>query len=137
MMLDQVREHLGVGLGPERVTLAAQAILDLEIVLEDAVVDDDEVAPAVGVGVGVLVRGPAVGGPACVADPERARHGALAEDPLERLDPPGGAPDVEPALSEHGDARRIVAAVLEALEPFDDDGHRVLVPDVPDDATHG
>src|SRR5213594_2561653 len=136
MTLDQVSEHLGVGLGPERVALAAQAVLDLEVVLEDSVVDDDEVAAAIGVGVRVLVRGPAVGGPARVADPERARHGALTQDPLERLDAPGGAADLELAVLEHRNPCRVVPAVLQALEPLDDDGHRVLVTDVADDAAH-
>src|SRR2546422_361039 len=137
VMLDEVGEHLGVGLGPERVALAAEAVLDLEVVLEDPVVDDDEVAAAVGVGVGVLVRGPAVGRPARVAHPERPPHPPLAEDPLERLEAPGGAADVERPVVEHRHAGGVAAAVLAPLEPLDDDRHRVLVAHVTDDPAHG
>src|SRR5216117_2281233 len=66
VMLDEVGEHLGVGLGPERVALALEAILDLQVVLEDPVVDDDELAAAVGVGMRVLVRLPRRARPARV-----------------------------------------------------------------------
>jgi len=44
---------------------------------------------------------------------------------------------VERAVVQDRDARRVVAAVLEALEPLDDDRHRVLVADVTDDPAHG
>ena len=54
-----------------------------------------------------------------------------APSALEHLEPPGGPPDVEGAVVEHGDAGRVVAAILEALQPFDDDADRALVADVP------
>src|SRR3989304_4446847 len=46
---------------------------------------------------------------------------------------PGGPPHLEPALVQPRDAGGVVAAVLEPLEPFDDDADRALVPDVPHD----
>ena len=67
-ILDEVGDDLGVGFGLELVALGDEGLLELEIVLDDAVVDDDEGAGAVAVGVGILFRGPAVGGPAGVAD---------------------------------------------------------------------
>src|SRR3989304_142327 len=48
--------------------------------------------------------------------------------------PAGGRAHLEDAVVEDGDARGIVAAVLEALEPFHDDPDRALVPHVADDA---
>ena len=42
--LDQVRDDLGVGLGDEGVALRPQLALQLEVVLDDAVVDDDDPA---------------------------------------------------------------------------------------------
>ncbi len=54
--------------------------LELEVVFDDAVVDDDERAGAVAVGVGVFFGGAAVGGPAGVADAVGAVDGVLGED---------------------------------------------------------
>ena len=68
LALDQVRDDLGVGLGLERVPLRLQLVLQLEVVLDDAVVDDDDAAGAVAVRVRVLFGRPAVRGPARVAD---------------------------------------------------------------------
>src|SRR4030095_534046 len=94
-------------------------------------------AVAVGVGMGVLFRGTAVGGPARVADAERAGQRLLSQHALEHLDAAGGAPDVKRALVEHRDARGVVAAILEPLQSLDDDADRALVTDVADDSTHG
>ena len=47
---------------------AIELALDLEIVLDDAVVDDDDAAGAVAMRVRVLFGGPAVRGPARVAE---------------------------------------------------------------------
>src|SRR3989442_1221083 len=93
-------------------------------------------AVAVGVGVGVLLGGTAVGGPARVADAGRADQRPRVEDALEHLDPAGGAPHVKSALVEHRDARGVVASILEPLQPLDDDADRALVTDVADDPTH-
>ena len=49
LALDQVRDDLGVGLGDERVALLLQLLLQIEVVLDDAVVDDDDLAGAVAV----------------------------------------------------------------------------------------
>ena len=43
-LLDEVRERLGVGLGVEHVAARAQAVAQLLEVLDDAVVDDRDVA---------------------------------------------------------------------------------------------
>ena len=45
-----------------------------------------------------------------------------------------GHPDA--AAAEDGDARRVVAAVLEAGEPLEHDRGRILAADVADDSTH-
>ena len=47
---------------------ALQLLLQIEIVLDDAVVDDDDLAGAVAVRMGVLLGRPAVRRPARVAD---------------------------------------------------------------------
>ena len=68
LALDEVRDDLGVGLGDELVSLPLQLLLQVEVVLDDAVVDDDDLAGAVAVRMGVLLGRPAVGRPARVAD---------------------------------------------------------------------
>jgi hypothetical protein len=136
VMLDEMGEHLGVGVGAERVPGRLQPLLDLDVVLEDAVVHHDEIAGAVGVRMRVLLGRPTVRGPSRVADADGAGDGPLAQHRLQRLQPARGAPDVQPARVEHGDAGGIVAAVLETPETVDDDVHRALLADVPDDSAH-
>jgi len=72
-----------------------------------------------------------------VPDPERARDGPLAQDPLERPDAPGGAPHLEPALVQDGHAGGVVAAVLEPAETVNDERYDFLGPDVSDYPAHG
>ena len=66
--LDEVRDDFGVGFGDELVALVLELVLQLEVVLDDAVVDDDDLAGAVAVRVRVFFGRPAVRGPARVAD---------------------------------------------------------------------
>src|SRR5262249_13509697 len=111
--------------------------LDAGIVREDPVVDNDETTRAVGVGMGVLFRGSAVGRPARVADADGPGQRTATEHGLEHLEPARRAPHLELTVPpEDRHARRIVTAVLEALESLDDDADRVLVAHVPPQPTH-
>ena len=65
---DQVRDHLGIGLGGELGALCDQPALERDVVLDDPVDDDVDPVGGVEVGVGVLLGDPAVGRPARVAD---------------------------------------------------------------------
>ena len=48
-----------------------------------------------------------------------------------------GAPHFQPrAVAGHGDARRVISAILQALQPLDDDGHHALLAHVSDDTAH-
>ena len=67
-LLDQVRDDFGVGFRLELVSLGDQLALDLEIVLDDAVVDDDDAAGAVAMRMRVFFGRPAVRGPSRVAE---------------------------------------------------------------------
>ena len=103
--------------------LAMRLVLEGEVVLDDAVVDDDEGAGAVAVGVGVLFGGAAVGGPAGVADAEGAVDGAVGDDVFEVAELAGGAAQCEAVgAAGYGDAGGVVAAVFEAAQAFNDDG---------------
>ncbi len=99
LLLDEVGDDLGVGLGDELVALGGELFLEGEVVFDDAVVDDDEGAGAVAVGVGVLFGGAAVGGPAGVADAEGAVEGVVGDDGLEVAELAGGAAELEYAVA--------------------------------------
>ena len=133
----QVRDHLGVGLRGEAVTLGREPRLELEVVLDDAVVDDHDAPLAVLVGVGVLLGWPAVGGPA------RVSHAPLAGERLpgqalgQIAELAGRAPALQHASGHDRDARRVVTAVLEAAQAVENYGDGVAPADVPHDAAHG
>ena len=72
--LDQVDDHLGVGLGAERVALGEERFLQLAVVLDDPVQHDRElVGVAAGERVRILVGDPAVRRPARVTEAGRRR----------------------------------------------------------------
>ena len=94
-------------------------------VLDDAVVDDRDLARGVAVRVRVAVGGPAVGGPAGVTDAgaagERVGVG-FVECGLEIGQATGPAPDRQAARAvEQRDAGRVVSAVLHSAQRVDDD----------------
>ena len=101
-VLDEVGDDLGVGLGDELVAAGDEFGFEREVVLHDAVVHDDERAGAVAVGVGVLLGGAAVGGPAGVADAEGAGDGAGGDGGLKIAQLAGGAAQLQ-ALRAAGD----------------------------------
>src|SRR5277367_2066917 len=116
-------DDFGVGFGDEFVAGFGELFFEGEVVFDDAVVDHDERAGAVAVGVGVLFGGAAVGGPAGVADAEGAVDGGVSEDGFEIAELAGGSAELHAVWTTgYGDAGGVVAAVLEAAQTFDDDG---------------
>ena len=118
--------------------LAVSSCFEGEVILDDAVVDDDEGAGAVAVGMGVLFGGTAVGGPAGVADAEGAGEGVVGDEGFEVAELAGGAAELHVAVggAGDGDAGGVIAAVFEAAQAFDDDGHGRIGANVSDDSTH-
>src|SRR5690606_5644957 len=120
-------------LDPVRLQLAAQ----VGGVVDDAVVDDGDLALGVQVGVGVDVGRGAVSGPAGVGDAGGAleagrhlrlqvAHPALGFDHLQAGGLGGG----------DDDARRVVAPVLQALEALQQQRRDLTPADVSDDSAH-
>ena len=105
-----------------------QVALEIEVVLDDAVVDDDDPAAAVAVGMGVFLGRPAVGGPARVADAVVALDRVGAQRVLEPRQLAGAPPQLDLAVAHHGDAGRIVAAVLSRRSPSTSTGTTCLDP---------
>jgi hypothetical protein len=119
------------------VAFALQLLLQVEVILDDAVVDDDDLAGAVAVGVRVLFSRPAVGGPARVADAVVARNRLQRDDVFELGKLSGAAPQIDRTVAHDGHTRRVVAAVLEPAQPFDEDRDDFLRADISDDSAHG
>ena len=115
---------------------ALQLLLQIEVVLDDAVVDDDDLAGAVAVRMGVLLGRPAVRRPARVADAVVAGDRIERDDVLEVRQLAGAAAQVDRAVAHHRHARRVVAAIFEPPQPLDQDRDDVLGSDVSDDPAH-
>ena len=108
-----------------------------QVVLHDAVEHDGEPAGAVGVGMGVLVGGPAVGGPAGVGDAHRARRRRARASTASRLSRlPTEWSSLKPPSWTDGDAGGVVSPVLELAQTPEEDVAARPVADVPDDPTH-
>jgi len=134
---DHHGEDFGIGFRCESATGFLQLPAQFEEVLEDAVVHGDHLAAATQVGVGVLLRGAAVGGPAGVSDAERCGvreiHPGLEGRELAR-----GPYEAEgPIAWCQGDACAVVAAVLQGPQPLHEDGSCRLGADVTNNAAHG
>ena len=97
LLLDQVGHHLGVGGRGQGVPGGLQLGPQRGVVLDDPVVDEGQPPGAVDVGVGVVLGGAAVGGPAGVPDGgsrgrgARRRSARPARRPTSCRRPPGPA----------------------------------------------
>ena len=137
-LLHEVSDDLGVRLAPELVPTGLELLAKRTVVLDDAVVDDGHTAIAARVRVGVSVGGGTVGGPARVGD---AAGGAQVPG-LALLDQRRDAASAlhageAPVLGQHLNARGVVAAVLERLEPVEEKGDGLGRAGVGNDSAHG
>ena len=116
LLLDQMRDDFGVGLGEELVARRLQLPLELEVVLDDAVVDDDHAFLAVAMRMRVLFGRPPVGRPARVTDPEFALNRIAREHVAQVLELAGAAANLQLTVADERDTRRVVAAIFEAMQ---------------------
>ena len=122
MLLHQVGDDFGVGLGLESVAFVLQLLFQGQVVFNDAVVHHDDVALAIAVRVGVFLGGAAVRGPASVADAEGPIDGVHADGFLEVTQLALGAADGEMSVvAVDRESRGIVSAIFEALQAFQND----------------
>src|SRR5690606_27144672 len=115
---DEVEDGFGVRLGFERVPLGDELVLQLLEVLDDAVVDHSDAVVHVRMGI-ALDRAP-VRRPAGMADAGAALERLLQKPRFEIPELALGAAPVEMAVLHRGDARRIIAAILEPPERIDE-----------------
>ena len=137
-LLDEVSDGLRVRLGDERVATFLQPVAERAEVLDDPVVDDRDVAGAVLVRVSVQVVRSPVRRPAGVGQTDRSMRCPPGDGALEVHQLAGSLLDEQVAGVIHeGDARRIVAPVLQASKTLDQDRSRLVGSRIADDAAHG
>src|SRR5208282_4514471 len=136
VMGDEVSNDFRIGLATEDVALGLELLLEGGVVFDDAVMDDGDGAIAAYVRVGIGVGGAAVGRPARVADAVAARGRLLGKKSRQLRDSTRMLADVHPGTGHRGQARAIVAAVFQPLEPLDQDRLRLTPADVTDNSTH-
>jgi len=138
--MNQVGDDLGIGIGHELVALGAQALAHLFVVLDDAVVNHRHAVR--NVRMGVLLRRHAMGGPARMRDPDVPCEAMRTGELLQLGDAAGRAhtAQLRPRSRRHSvedrDPGGVVAAILEPLQPLDEDGNDVTLGDRPDYSAH-
>src|SRR5690606_13421719 len=132
---------LGVRVGGEDVPGRRQTLLQLDVVLDDAVVDDRHAAVLGEMRVGVDIVGLAVGSPARVPEPQAAHRQVAGDGVLERLQLAGTLGGRQPQHGGRGDGDdkpgRVVATVLKTAEAVQEDVSGLPAAYVTDDSTHG
>src|ERR1035437_5709833 len=137
MLLHQVGDDFGVGLGLEDVAFVLELLLEGQVVFDDAIVHHDDVAFAIAVRVGVFLGRAAVGGPARVADAVGAIDGVVANGFFEVAQLALGAADVEmPVIAINREARGIVSPIFQALQAFQNNRNGAMGTDITYNATH-
>jgi hypothetical protein len=92
------------------VSFFLKLLLQIEVVLDDAVVDDHDPAGAVPVRMRVLLRRTAVRGPSRVADPVLPLERIDGDRLLETRELAGAAPELDRSVADDGDPSRVVTA---------------------------
>ena len=114
VLLNQVGDDFGIRFGQKDVPFFLQLRLQRKVVFNDPIVDNDDIAFAIAVRMGILLGGPPVRGPPGVPDAIGTGHRVGPDDLFQVPQLPGGAPDAELPFRHHCDAGRIVSAILQA-----------------------
>ncbi len=126
----------GVGFRDEFMAELLQLFLEVQVVLDDAVVDDDDLAGAVQVRVGILFRGPSVRRPARVPHAIKALERLRVDRLLEVHELARAPATFDLPVSDDRHAGRIVAAIFEAAESINQDGNDFFRAEITDDSAH-
>jgi hypothetical protein len=135
-LLDEVREHLRVGVRTELVAELPERGTQGACVLDDTVVDHRNRAVGAQVRMRIPFRRRSVRGPARVPDAGHAVHGVGGNRTFELRDLARSPARLDCLAVKQGDAGGVVPAVLHSLEPLDQQRGGLLGADVSNDAAH-
>jgi hypothetical protein len=133
-VVDQLRDHLGVGFALERAPFGDQLRLQLGEVLDDAVVHHGHPPGLLGMGVALVRR--AMGRPPRMPDADVSRQRIGCQHGFEIAQLARRPPPLDVSAHDARHARRIVAAVLQPSEALDQPFRHRFRPDDADDAAH-
>ena len=138
VVVHQLGRHFGVGLGGEVNALGLQPVAQSKVVFNDAVVDHGNAAGLAHMGMGVQIRGLAMGGPAGVAQAHMAVDvGTAVDQIIERFQSPLGLIHLQPVLLiVHRDARGIISSVLQTGQALQQNRGGLLLAHETDNSTH-
>ena len=132
-----MRDDLGVGFGRQADAGRRELIAQLGEILDDAVVDDSNLAVLAHMRVSIAISRAAVRGPPRMPDPGcRLRKRVGTEQGLEVDELASLLADLEAAVGNDRDPGGVVAAVLQAPQARYDDLECLLLPDIPNDSAH-
>jgi hypothetical protein len=131
---DQVRDHLGVGLAAEAVASGLELPTQFAEVLDDAVVHHRD--PLGGMRVGVVGGRCAVRRPAGVGDAVATVQRCTVEQLLQVVELALRTAFLQLPVAYHGDARGVVAAILEAAQAGEQVGDDGVAVNESDDSAH-
>src|SRR5690606_8781528 len=136
LALDQMHDHLGCGFRGELDPLCFQLGAQLAEVLDNAVMYDDGAPVLADMRVRVARAGDAMRRPAGVADANMAVERRVVHALHEVGQLADVAPDRDRVALQHGNPRRVVAAIFKTLQAGQNDRGRVTRTDVSHDSTH-
>ena len=136
VIVDAVRDDLGIGLRGKAVTQPLKIGAQLVVVLDDAVVDDRK--PVAGdMRMGIPLARHAVCGPARVCNTDVAVRRRLLEGFLQHFHLADGSQALQVLRAiQHRDAGRVIAAIFEPAQTFHQDGDDIAFGDRSDDSAH-
>ena len=118
---NQVGDHFSIGLGLEFDSFSLQLLFQDGVVLDNAVVDNRDVAVKALVRVCVFDGRGAVGGPAGVRDTDMSLDRVILDLRFKRTDFSGGTNGLYLSTIDKGDSRAVVAAVFKFLKSTNQD----------------
>ena len=137
ILLDEVSDDLGIGLGLENVSFLLELLLQGQIVLDDAVMDNHNIAGTIAMRVRVLFSRAPMCRPAGVADAVRAVNRVDLKNVFEIPQLAGRTANAQGLIVlKNRNPGRVVAAVLKTFQAIQNDGDSSLRANVPDYSTH-
>ena len=135
-MVDAMRDDLGIGLGAEAVAQFLEPDAQLIVILDDAVVHEGD-AVARNLRMRIAHGGHAMGRPAGMRDPDGTRDRSRLERLLQDANLADRAQAFEHrARGQDREPRRIVAAIFQPAQAFQENGNDITFCDDTNDSTH-